>query len=99
MIINRILKQEHKDAGLTLEEDEHFVYLRRIETLAVWSALGVTIHEIQHTADRYVHPGIEFCKQGNIIDNRKHIGRDIIDCPQECSQCAEFDPGQYQECK
>ncbi len=59
-----ILLQQHKDAGMTLSEEEDFVYLRRgQEVLAVFSTKGATVASIRHKADQYLErlwSGVEF---------------------------------------
>ena len=44
----------HKMMGLHLEEDDHFLVLKdKDKVIARWSATGVTIEEIRHTANLY----------------------------------------------
>jgi len=52
-ILTRVLKEEHRQAGLYLEEDDHILYLMRgQQTLARFSATGLTIEELHKEADR-----------------------------------------------
>lgn len=55
-LLERVLKPEHKAAGLFLEEeDDHFLLLKREgRVLAVFSSLGATIEAIQATADKHL---------------------------------------------
>ena len=47
------LKPERQQAGLYLEDDEDFVYLKRGDKmLAVWLSTNVTVETILHEADR-----------------------------------------------
>lgn len=53
--LTRLLKEEHRRAGLYLEEDDHCLYLvRGQQILARFSALGVTIEAVLAVADSYV---------------------------------------------
>jgi len=54
-LLTACLKPEHQQAGLHLEEDEDFVYLKRGDRiLAVWLATNVTVETILHEADREI---------------------------------------------
>ncbi len=54
-ILTRILKEEHRRAGLYLEEDRDFVLLMRGQTvLARFSALGATPKSILKEADKHM---------------------------------------------
>jgi len=56
-ILDGTLAPRHRDAGLSLVEDEHFLQLKhnsQQEPLAVFSATGATIEEIIKEADRYL---------------------------------------------
>ncbi|MBA7568823.1 hypothetical protein ES708_10558 [subsurface metagenome] len=54
-ILTAILKEEHRQQGLYLEEDDHFLYLKRGQRLlAKFSATGATVGEIQKEADKYI---------------------------------------------
>jgi hypothetical protein len=56
-VLTEVLRPEHREAGLYLEEDDHTVYLKQGgEVLARWSATGATIAPIWNEADKYVHP-------------------------------------------
>ena len=56
-VINGTLCPQHRDAGLTLVENEDFVELQHPdekEPIARFSAKGVTIEEIHKEADKYI---------------------------------------------
>ncbi|MBI4284536.1 MAG: hypothetical protein HY670_01370 [Chloroflexi bacterium] len=49
------LKPQHRKAGLYLEDDDHFVYLKQgDDVLVVWNAGGVTMRAILTEADRRI---------------------------------------------
>ncbi len=51
--LDRILKREHRQAGLYLDEDEDFVYLKQGDkVLGVWNATKATAETIIAAADR-----------------------------------------------
>jgi hypothetical protein len=51
-----VLTDEQRDAGLYLEEDEHFLYLySRDGRNAVFSSQGATIKAIREEADRLLY--------------------------------------------
>ena len=53
MRLTELLKPEHRQAGLEVEDDEDFVYLKRgNKTLAIWNATKATRDVIQAEADR-----------------------------------------------
>ena len=53
--LTRILKEEHRRAGLYLEDDDHNVCLmRRQNILARFSATGATVESILAEADRWM---------------------------------------------
>lgn len=66
-ILSKILKLEHRNIGLTLEENEDFVYLvKNGHTIAVFSSRGATIEEVLHEADQQLEwnrSGITFEKE------------------------------------
>jgi len=50
-----VLRLEHREAGLYLEEDDHIVCLKRgDEILARWSLTGATKTSIWNEADRFI---------------------------------------------
>ena len=54
-ILTRMLKEEHRRAGLYLEDDGRIVsLLRGQDVLARFSATGATIESIHAEADKYV---------------------------------------------
>jgi len=56
-ILTEVLRPQHREAGLYLEEDDHTVYLKQgDEVLARWPATGATIASIWNETDKYVHP-------------------------------------------
>lgn len=56
-VLTEVLRPEHREVGLYLEEDDHTVYLKQAdEVLARWSATGTTIASIWNEADKYAHP-------------------------------------------
>ena len=58
-ILTRTLKKSHRNAGLYLDEDEDFVYLKKDDKiLAVFSAVGATIESVWMEADKYSDTGI-----------------------------------------
>ena len=65
-LLDRVLRQEHKDAGLYLIETEDFLFLKKKgKVLATFSAVGATIESIQHEADQILNwdrSGITFEK-------------------------------------
>ena len=69
-ILGKLLKPEHSAIGLTLEEDEDFVYLiKNGHTLAIFSSKNVTIQSIIQEADQHLEwsrSGITFEKE---VDN------------------------------
>jgi len=53
-ILTQLLRPEHREAGLHLEEDVHIIYLKRgDEVLGRWSATGATMSSIWDEADKY----------------------------------------------
>jgi hypothetical protein len=53
-ILTTVLKPEHREAGLYLDEDEDFVYLKHGDkTLATWYGRSVTPTQIWEAADTY----------------------------------------------
>ena len=55
MRLTELLKPEHRKAGLEVEDDEDFVYLKRGDkTLAIWNATKATRDVIQAEADRLI---------------------------------------------
>jgi hypothetical protein len=56
MKISEVLRPEHREAGLYLEEDDHTVSLKRgNQVLARWSATGASKDSILSIADKYIH--------------------------------------------
>lgn len=56
-ILSQVLRPEHREAGLYLEEDDHTLYLKRgDEVLARWSAPGASRDSILNESDRYMQP-------------------------------------------
>lgn len=54
-ISTQILRPEHREAGLYLEENDHTLYLKRDdEILAKWSATGASRDSILNESDRYM---------------------------------------------
>lgn len=54
-ILTRLLKEEHRRAGLYLEEDTHTLYLKRgQQVLARFNATSATIDEVHKEADRHL---------------------------------------------
>jgi len=54
-ILTRILRGEHRRAGLYLEEDDHILCLKRgQQTLARFSSLGATLESLLLEADSYL---------------------------------------------
>jgi hypothetical protein len=56
-LLNAILKDEHIQAGLSLTDNEDFVFLhhrKQILPVATFSAQGVTFEEILKEADKYL---------------------------------------------
>jgi hypothetical protein len=52
-----VLEKKHIEKGLYLEEDDHFLYLRRrgvSKALVIFSATGASVREIQRVADGLV---------------------------------------------
>ena len=50
-----VLTAEQRQAGLYLEEDEDFLYLKREgQVLAVFSAVGTSIESIREEAERHI---------------------------------------------
>jgi hypothetical protein len=61
-----ILLQQHRDAGMTLEEDDHIVYLKLKDAVLARFSIHASIEEIRHEADQqleWLRSGIEF-KEG-----------------------------------
>lgn len=55
-ILTQSLKKHHRQAGLYLEEDDDFVYLKKGDkALKVFSSKGVTFQDIWEEADKYVN--------------------------------------------
>lgn len=55
-ILTQVLKPEHREAGLYLEEDDHTLYLKQgNEVLARWWATSATVTSIWNEADKYIH--------------------------------------------
>ena len=55
IVLTRILKEEHRRAGLYLEDDDHIVTLMRGQTvLTRFSATGATVESILAEADKYL---------------------------------------------
>jgi len=53
--LTRLLREEHRKAGMYLEEDDHCIYLvRGQQVLAEFSALGATKESIQAEADKWL---------------------------------------------
>jgi len=53
--LNAILLYDHRKAGLSLDEDEDFLYLyHEGKRVAIWNSRAVTIIEILKEADRYL---------------------------------------------
>lgn len=53
-VLTGVLKPTHKAAGLYLEEEEDFLYLKkegREKPLATWVSTTVTVEKIQDAAD------------------------------------------------
>ena len=50
-----ILKPEHYEAGLTIEDDEDCVYLKRGEkAMATWCSTAAPVVELWAEADKYL---------------------------------------------
>ena len=67
MNLNKYLSKEHLAIGLTLTDDEHFVYLKQNGSFkAVWSGLAeIPITDVIHEADQILNwsvSGISFQK-------------------------------------
>lgn len=55
-ILTQVLRPEHREADLYLEEDDHTLYLKRgDEILAKWSTTGASRDSIWNAADKYAH--------------------------------------------
>lgn len=53
-ILTRALKEEHRQAGLYLEEDNHLLYLMRGQKiLERFSATGVSIEAVHEAANKH----------------------------------------------
>jgi hypothetical protein len=53
--LNAILPYNHRQAGMSLDEDEDFLYLyHEGKRVAIWNSRAVTIIEILKEADRYL---------------------------------------------
>ena len=68
-ILANILKAEHREAGLCLDEDDHMLYLRNKEgkILAMWWATNATVEEVLREATQqwnWLKSGIEFVREG-----------------------------------
>jgi hypothetical protein len=54
-IVDQILSSKHKEQGLSLIEDEHFLTLKQNgKQVAVWNAPKATIINIIQEANRYI---------------------------------------------
>jgi len=54
-VLTAALKPEHRDAGLYLEEDEDFVYLKHGNKVeGIWYGRTVTVAKIWALADKYL---------------------------------------------
>ena len=54
-ILTRALKEEHRQVGLYLEEDDHLLYLMRGQRiLERFSVTGVSIEAVHKAADKYM---------------------------------------------
>lgn len=59
-ILTRALKQAHREAGLSLEEDEDFLYLKRgARTLATFLA-STNLEPVLAEADKYI--GVKYAR-------------------------------------
>ena len=68
MNLNKYLSKEHLAAGITLTDDEHFVYLRQNGSFkTTWSALAdIPIAVVIHEADQILNwsmSGVSFEKE------------------------------------
>lgn len=55
-LLTVLLKPDQRRAGLYLEEDEHFLYLKRGDkVLAVFSAVGATVINVWREADKHLY--------------------------------------------
>lgn len=53
-ILTALLRKEHREAGLYLEEDDHLLYLMGGgKILAFWWATSVTVQEVWEEADKW----------------------------------------------
>ena len=54
--LDGMLTAEQRQAGLYLEEEEDFLYLKRggEQVLALFSAVGVTVASIREAAERHI---------------------------------------------
>ena len=53
--LDGILTAEQRRAGLYLEEEEDFLYLKRgDQVLAIFSAVGATVASVREAADSYI---------------------------------------------
>jgi hypothetical protein len=65
-ILDVILRKQHREVGLYLDEDEHNLFLKlkgQVCPLCVWSATGATVSDILEQADQHynwIKSGIEF---------------------------------------
>ena len=56
--LGRILKREHRQAGLYLDDDEDFLYLKRgYKVVAIWNATKATAETVIAEADRRLAEG------------------------------------------
>ena len=68
-ILSQILRKEHRQADLTLDEDEDFVYMRhRGKLIATFIAFTVPIKMLWNTADEYLAKEVK--DNGNYISGR-----------------------------
>ena len=52
-ILTNLLEQRHRDAGMYVEEDEHFVYLKQAgQKTVVFSSVAVTPEELIKEANK-----------------------------------------------
>lgn len=88
-ILTKLLRQEHRDIGLTLEEDEDFVYLVRAgHTVATFSATGATIESIIREADQHLEwsrSGITFEK----VNSEEPADRELMSSKEAAVAFAE----------
>lgn len=64
--ISQVLTEDQRDAGFTLKDDDHIVYLNYYgKTIGRYSAAGVTVAQLRHDADQYLESmknGVSFGK-------------------------------------